>query len=79
MQKRAAKAECTQGLCNRADCKQVMQHGIAIGRGARRGAKRDAQRRDARGGCKKVLQKWGFMAVFAIGRVARKRCNMELQ
>ena len=42
LQKRGVKARCTEGLCNRADCNQVMQHGIAIGRGARGGVEMDA-------------------------------------
>ena len=49
-----------------------MLHGIAIGRGARRGAAVDAQRRGARGGCKAVVQMRGAMRGFAMGRVARK-------
>ena len=38
LQSGGANAGCNEWLCNRADCIQVMLHGIAIGRGARRGA-----------------------------------------
>ena len=49
-----------------------MSHGVAIGRGARRGAKMDASTRGAKGDCKTVLQKWGAMRGFAMGVVATK-------
>ena len=72
LQSGGAKAGCKVGLCNRADCIQVMVQGIAIGRGARRGAEVDAERRGARGGCKAVVQTRGAQRVFAMGKVARK-------
>ena len=79
LQSRVAKAGCTQGLCNAGSCKAGMQHGIAIGRGARRGAKVDAQRRGPKGDCKAVLQKWGAPKGFAMEGVGRMLCNVELQ
>ena len=49
-----------------------MLHGIAMGRRARRGAKVHAQKRDARGVCKAVVQTRGAKRGFAMGKVARK-------
>ena len=42
LQKGAANARCMEGFCNGGSCKKGMQHGIAMGRGAKRGAKMDA-------------------------------------
>ena len=50
----------------------MMQCGVAIERGARRGAKMDASTRGAKGDCKTVLQKRGAMRGFAMGVVATK-------
>ena len=49
-----------------------MQRGVAIGKGARRGAKMDASMRGAKADCKTVLQKRGAMRGFAMGGVATK-------
>ena len=46
---------CNEGVCKRDDGNEVNLHWIAIGRGARTGAKVDAKKRGAKGGCKTVL------------------------
>ena len=78
MQKRAAKAGCTEGLCDRAGCKEVVQDGIAIGRGSWRNAKRDAQRRSSRGRCKAVLEMQGAPRGFAMGGWGGGSCREEM-
>ena len=50
----------------------MMQHRIAIGRGAMGGAKVDAKKRGARWGCKTVLQMQSAWRGFAIGVIATK-------
>ena len=69
-----------------------MLHGIAIGRGARRGAEVDAQRRGARGvakpWCKRGVHRWalqwgsckaGMQHGIAIGRGARRGAEVDAQ
>ena len=48
------------------------QCGIAIGRGAKRGARMGAKKRGAKGSCKTLMQKWGATRGFAMGVVATK-------
>ena len=47
LQSCAANVACSEGFCNGRGCNKVIQCGVAIGRGARRGAKVDANKRGA--------------------------------
>ena len=79
LQKGAANARCMEGFCNGGSCKRGMQHEIAIGRGAKRGAEMDAQKRGASRGCKRVLQKRGAWRAFAMEGFVRQGCSTGLQ
>ena len=69
LQNSAGKVGCNEGVCNGGVCKKAMQCGVAVGGGARRGAKMDARKRGGRGGCKSVLEQLDAWRVFAMGGI----------